>query len=261
MIDKSKIDNLLITLEGQASQNRLKLLWNTYIAIQSNLNTSPSARYIKELQVAENALEDFFTEFEPKPAEETGEAPPFPAPGIPGQDDFRLPGKQERFCQEYLKDLNATQSYIRAGYKNKINSARVMAHRLLQKPNIQKRIAFLQAERAREVKVSQEDVLRLLVEAVSKDPDKASTTMKWSDKIRAIELLGKHVGMFQEGGRAMDPQELWAELRKFEEEADATIGRPPKTAQDQSKASPGGEYGGEGESPHVAQEEKPRVLN
>lgn len=257
MIDKSKIDNLLITLEGQASQNRLKLLWNTYIAIQSNLNTSPSARYIKELQVAENALSAFLAEFEPEKVADDQ----FPALEIPGQDDFRLTGKQERFCQEYLKDLNATQSYIRAGYKNKINSARVMAHRLLQKPNIQKRIAFLQAERAREVKVSQEDVLRLLVEAVNKDPDKASTTMKWSDKIRAIELLGKHVGMFQEGGRAMDPQELWAELRKFEEEADATIGRPPKTAQDQSKASPGGEYGGEGESPHVAQEEKPRVLN
>ena len=27
-----------------------------------------------------------------------------------------LTDRQERFCQEYLIDLNATQAYIRAGY-------------------------------------------------------------------------------------------------------------------------------------------------
>ena len=61
----------------------------------------------------------------------------------------KLTEKQKRFCEEYLIDLNATQSYLRAGYKAKSNEiARVESHKLLTKPNIQQYIEELRAEQS-----------------------------------------------------------------------------------------------------------------
>lgn len=259
MIDKARIDQLLETLEDTSVQTRLKLLWNSYITIQSNLAKDPSAKHIKDLRVSEDALKAFLDEFEPKPAEEIDETPQFPAPGI---DETGVPlptKKQERFCQEYLKDLNATQAYIRAGYKNKINSAGVMAHRLLKNPNIQKRIEFLQAARAKEVKVTQEEILRNLMKIARLNPDRDDTTAKWGDVTRANELAGKHIGMFQEAGqRFMDPQDYLAEIQRCKRKMEETTG---KRTVSQDDPDPKGETGGEGESSNVAQSEKPRVLN
>ena len=50
-----------------------------------------------------------------------------------------LTPKQQRFCDEYLVDYNATQAAIRAGYLKK--SARVQASKLLTNTNVQ---AYLQ---------------------------------------------------------------------------------------------------------------------
>lgn len=36
----------------------------------------------------------------------------------------KLTPKQERFCEEYLIDLNATQAAIRAGYSEKLHESR-----------------------------------------------------------------------------------------------------------------------------------------
>lgn len=55
--------------------------------------------------------------------------------------------KQDRFCEEYMIDLNATQAAIRAGYSPK--TAREQAPRLLANVSIQNRIAQLQAEQSR----------------------------------------------------------------------------------------------------------------
>ena len=50
----------------------------------------------------------------------------------------KLTAKQQRFCDEYLTDLNATQAAIRAGYSQK--TAGVIASENLKKPNIQEYI-------------------------------------------------------------------------------------------------------------------------
>ena len=50
----------------------------------------------------------------------------------------KLTPKQERFVDEYLLDLNATQAAIRAGYSKR--SARAIGAENLTKPNIQQRI-------------------------------------------------------------------------------------------------------------------------
>ena len=55
-----------------------------------------------------------------------------------GDNIGRLTEKQELFCLEYIKDLNATQAAIRAGYKKK--NARIIGCENLSKPNIKKRI-------------------------------------------------------------------------------------------------------------------------
>lgn len=140
-----------------------------------------------------------------------------------------LTGKQELFCLEYIKDFNATQAAINAGYSKKTASA--MGSENLTKPEIQQRIAELQGERSQALKIDAQYVLRRLIEidqmdvkdilnddgtvkAISEWPQVWRTTLssiditemasnddtqtilrkiKWPDKAKNLELLGKHV--------------------------------------------------------------------
>ncbi len=69
-----------------------------------------------------------------------------------------LTPKQQRFVEEYLVDLNATQAAIRAGYKEK--SAKSTAAKLLKVCGIAKAIATAQAKRSRRTRLSADQVLR-----------------------------------------------------------------------------------------------------
>jgi len=55
-----------------------------------------------------------------------------------------LTPKQQRFVEEYLIDLNATQAAIRAGYSEK--TAYSVGHENLKKPEIQKAIEEAQGK-------------------------------------------------------------------------------------------------------------------
>lgn len=81
----------------------------------------------------------------PKPKSKAKAAPkPVPAPNNKGG----LNEQQERFCLEYLIDLNGTQAYKRAGYKVKDDAvAAAAAARLLGNVKVAEKIASLQAER------------------------------------------------------------------------------------------------------------------
>jgi len=149
-----------------------------------------------------------------------------------------LSPKQERFCQEYLLDLNATQAGIRAGYSPK--TAGSQAHDLLKKPEIEARIEELKAERSKRTQIDADWLLRRLaaeaeadvaelydehgnllpvkewpeiwrkglvqsidIEALSNDEGEGGVVVKKirvSDRIRRLELIGKHVAVqaFQE---------------------------------------------------------------
>jgi phage terminase small subunit len=72
----------------------------------------------------------------------------------------RLTAKQERFCQEYLIDFNASAAARRAGYSEK--SARATAERNMQKVDIKARIRELQQPYKEELDISVERVLREL---------------------------------------------------------------------------------------------------
>lgn len=73
------------------------------------------------------------------------------------EEEIKLTDKQEKFCQEYCIDLNATQAAIRAGYSE--NTANEIGSQNLAKVSIQNRIAQLREEDQLETKVTRQRVL------------------------------------------------------------------------------------------------------
>ncbi len=99
-----------------------------------------------------------------------------------------LTAKQERFCQEYVVDFNATQAAIRAGYSK--NTAHAIGWENLRKPEISETLAGLKAKDADKLELTHQTVLEGLW-GIAADP---YATV--SARVRAYELLGKHQGMF-----------------------------------------------------------------
>lgn len=139
----------------------------------------------------------------------------------------KLTEKQKRFVQEYLVDLNATAAAKRAGYSEK--SASRIAVELLNKTQVSAEIEKRRASLRNKLEITQEKVLEELAaiafangadfatvnqngivriiptEDIPQDKRKAiasikeganGTEIKTYDKVRALELLGKHLGMF-----------------------------------------------------------------
>lgn len=129
----------------------------------------------------------------------------------------KLTDKQKEFVRQYLVDLNATQAAIRAGYSMK--TAYRQGADLLQKTSIREAIEKAQAKRARRVEVTQDYVLSNLVEVVERTMQRAPVTDRKGEQVtdeegravwtfdakganRALELLGKHLGIFTDKIRA-----------------------------------------------------------
>ena len=98
----------------------------------------------------------------------------------------KLTPKQQRFCEEYLIDLNATQSAIRAGYSEK--TADVIGCENLAKPNISQEIARLVQKRSDSLNIDTDWVLRELVDIHTAQKSEAP-----QHALRSLELIGKHV--------------------------------------------------------------------
>lgn len=101
-----------------------------------------------------------------------------------------LTPKQQMFVKEYLIDLNATQSAIRAGYTAR--SAEVTAWKMLRNAKIADAVQVAMDMRSKKVAVTSEDVL----ESILRIRAKAEEADKHNDALRANELLGKHLKMF-----------------------------------------------------------------
>lgn len=141
--------------------------------------------------------------------------------------------KHERFCQEYLFDLNGYKAAKRAKYSEK--TARVQASQLLTKLNIQKRIIELQEERSERTQISQDRVLKELaclghsnikryikhaatgfisfkdiddiseedaraIEAIKVNYKEGRIEFKLHSKTKTLEMIGRHLGMFKDIG-------------------------------------------------------------
>ena len=148
----------------------------------------------------------------------------------------KLTPQQERFCQEYIIDLNASQAAIRAGYSEK--SARSQASEILTRPNITERLQELLDQRSKRTAITADRVLHELLRIATVDVSEAFDEMgqlkplkdipedvrraiaglevseifdgqgdqkhaigltkkvKFLDKPRALELLGRHLKLF-----------------------------------------------------------------
>lgn len=143
---------------------------------------------------------------------------------------MRLTEKQKRFADEYLIDLNATQAAIRSGYSNK--TASEQGSRLLANVKVRAYIDERMAQHSVRTGVNQERIIRELARVAFLDPTKlvnmdsaevsgdaseddrvaiasvkvktsATDTgystereVKFADKLKALELLGKRYGMW-----------------------------------------------------------------
>lgn len=152
-----------------------------------------------------------------------------------GEIVAKLTEKQQRFVDEYLIDLNATQAAIRAGYSPK--TAQEQGSQNLSKPMVSEAIDKALAARSRRTGITQDRVLRELAKVAFVnandviDPDSATVRadateedlaciqavkvktsesemgsssereIKLYDKMRALEMLGKHLGLFDKRGQ------------------------------------------------------------
>ena len=140
---------------------------------------------------------------------------------------------QERiFAEEYLIDLNATQAALRAGYRpaTAAKAAEWIHPEHPTKPKLRQRIDVELAKRSRRTGVTADRVVRELARIAFADPlsvidpgtggllpeidredraiiagyrkkegdDWVERETKLADKTRALELLGRHLGMFTE---------------------------------------------------------------
>ncbi len=154
---------------------------------------------------------------------------------------MNLTPKQARFLDEYLIDLNATQSAIRAGYSEK--TARSIGQENLTKPDIQeelrKRIKLLSEETGITVKyiinrlqeVSERCLQRKPVMVFDKEEkcmkqlvnedDQGVWTFNASGANRSLELLGKHLGIFEQDNNQQEAKVIIYYTDK--------INKPPNT--------------------------------
>ena len=191
-----------------------------------------------------------------------------------------LTAKQQRFCDEYLIDLNATQAAIRAGYKERY--AHTNANKLLQNTTIIEYIQKKRADRVQRTEITQDMVLKelaiiafsnaadyakviekeltqevegseipvldaegkpvtyktvepILTDDLTEEQKKALAVIKKGrdgfevkpyDKLRALEMLGRHLGMWDKKSEK-DIEEQIARIDKIKAETAKIKGEDP----------------------------------
>jgi len=159
-----------------------------------------------------------------------------------------LTEKQRRFCDEYLIDLNATRAY-KAAYPSvkREETAASAAARMLRNVKVAEHIRERMEDRQKRTEITQDRVLRELAaiafadvtdivsyngghvvikptEELPRETRKIisgikegqfGTEVKTYDRIRALELLGKHLGMFEPRKDDLDREEQQARIAKL----------------------------------------------
>ena len=122
--------------------------------------------------------------------------------------DIKLTDKQQRFCEEYLVDLNATQAAVRAGYSEK--TAGAIGFENLRKPEIQAYLQKLKEEQSERTQITADSVLSRLNQVADRCMQSEPVMVREGNKMvpsgeykfdssganKALELLGKHLVLF-----------------------------------------------------------------
>jgi phage terminase small subunit len=98
--------------------------------------------------------------------------------------------RQKRFCEEYMVDLNGTQAAIRAGYSE--HTAGIIASQNLTKLNVHNQIEKLITEKSIRAEITADKVLQSIAQIAF-----AKTNVTNRDKLKALEMLCKHFGLFE----------------------------------------------------------------
>lgn len=103
-----------------------------------------------------------------------------------------LTDKQRQFCEEYMKDLNASKAVMRAGYNTKYPNR--VGVQLLQNAKVKMAIDALLNQKKQNNDVTADYVLRKIIRIV----EKAEEADNHNASLRGLELIAKHLGMFVE---------------------------------------------------------------
>ena len=116
----------------------------------------------------------------------------------------KLTQKQQRFVDEYIISGNATQSYKKAGYSAKKDTiAASEDSKLLRNPKVQAELERRNAEIQSQKTMDMKEVMERLAamargetteETVTNKGEVFETATKNSDKLKALELIGKRFG-------------------------------------------------------------------
>ena len=116
-----------------------------------------------------------------------------------------MTGRQERFVREYLVDLCASKAARRAGYSYK--NARSIGCRLLKREDVQREVAKAMDAEKQDAALRREQVIEeLKAVAFAKASDSSGAELKVAQKLKALELLGKHLGLFEGIGARQLPK-------------------------------------------------------
>lgn len=150
-----------------------------------------------------------------------------------------LTAKQKAFCEEYMIDLNATQSALRCGYSPK--TAGSIGRENLQKPAIQSYIHELKRKRAEKMEITPETILRELrnflladlTQFIGLTPDEIKELpvdvktmingfkvtskvlksvkgsalveqvieLKFVDKAKVLDMINRHIGFYEQDNK------------------------------------------------------------
>ena len=124
--------------------------------------------------------------------------------------------KQRRFADEYLIDLNATRAYMTAYPTIKrLHTAESNGSRLLRNAEVLTYIQERQQARQDRTEITQDMVLQKIAAIAF---ETVSETVSVKDKLRALELLGKHLGMFEHRKEVLDIEEQEVRIAKLRAE-------------------------------------------
>ena len=126
--------------------------------------------------------------------------------------------RQERFIEEYLLDFNGAAAARRAGFGEK--SAASYASKILKNPEVRQVLQEKMAVRAQQMQLRQDTVLREIRNvAFACGSDASGAAVKMASKLKALELLGKHLGLFEGiGGKEPAPVQILEDVTQRGEE-------------------------------------------
>lgn len=128
-----------------------------------------------------------------------------------------LKPKQKTFVLEYLKDKNATQAAIRAGYSK--HTAHAIGQENLRKPTIAKAVEEALAKQALRCEISADRTVKEIADIAFQKLSKQEMKKLSGNKLKALELLGKRFGIFVDVSKVQVDATIKTTERKEAKEA------------------------------------------